>query len=50
LVTPRCSDSDTKVPEGQVVIRDFGGFVINEDPACGVPQPTGIRGGIAGYR
>jgi hypothetical protein len=24
--------NDPKVPEGQIVIKDFGGFVSNEDP------------------
>ncbi len=29
---PRQDVSDPKVPEGQVQIRDFGGFVANVDP------------------
>jgi hypothetical protein len=29
---PRKNQSDPRVPEGQVMIRDFGGFVSNEDP------------------
>lgn len=29
---PRKDYSDPKVPEGQVQIRDFGGFVTNADP------------------
>lgn len=29
---PRQTFSDPKAPEGQVIIRDFGGFVSNEDP------------------
>jgi hypothetical protein len=38
----RRSQDDPKVPEAQVVIRDFGGFVSNEDPHD-LPPGTAIK-------
>jgi hypothetical protein len=32
LTMPRKSNDDPKVPESQVIIRDFGGLISNEDP------------------
>ena len=39
---PRRGNEDPKVPKGQVVIRDFGGFVSNEDPHD-IPPGTAIK-------
>jgi hypothetical protein len=39
---PRKTQDDPKVPEGQVGIRDSGGFVSNEDPHD-LPPGTAIQ-------